>query len=83
MLFALVPCSSVALLSFVTIVSWLLWVVYTMCFHPLSKYPGPVLASISRWWLIADMASGTTDRTQRQLHAKYGNASGALDASGA
>ena len=73
MLFALAPCSSFALLSSVAILGWLFWVVYTTCFHPLSKYPGPLLASISRWWLIADTASGSTDRTQSQLHAKYGD----------
>lgn len=28
------------------------WIVYSRCFHPLSKIPGPWLASVSRTWYM-------------------------------
>ena len=43
-----------------------------MTLHPLAKYPGLRLASLSRLWLMLDTASGKSDETQRRLHAKYG-----------
>lgn len=61
-----------ALLSSLASVYWLIWIIYTTHFHPLAKYPGPLLAHISRWWLVVDTAKGSSDRTQRKLHAKYG-----------
>lgn len=48
------------------------WVLYARLFHPLSKYPGPFLASVTRLWLVVDVAKGKTDLTQRALHKKYG-----------
>lgn len=59
-----------ALGTFVTY--WLLWIVYARCFHPLSKLPGPWLASVSRTWYMLQIAKGDMENTQRQLHAKHG-----------
>jgi hypothetical protein len=59
-----------AILAFYSII----WVVYTRIFHPLAKFPGPYLASITRFWLVFDVARGSAEKTQRQLHAKYGQA---------
>ncbi|KAH7371279.1 cytochrome P450 [Pyrenochaeta sp. MPI-SDFR-AT-0127] len=49
------------------------WVIYSRYFHPLAKYPGPFFASISRLWLIIDVAKGNAEKTQRQLHARFGS----------
>jgi hypothetical protein len=54
---------------------WLGWIIYTRCYHPLSKYPGPFLGSVSRSWLVAQVASGQAEVTQRALHDKLGTVS--------
>jgi hypothetical protein len=59
-----------AILAFCSII----WVIYTRIFHPLAKFPGPYLASITRFWLVFDVARGSAEKTQRQLHAEYGQA---------
>ena len=51
---------------------WIIWTVYSRFFHPLSKYPGPFLASISRTWIVLQVAGAHAEETQRELHAKYG-----------
>lgn len=48
------------------------WIVYTRVFHPLSKVPGPWIASVSRLWVIYRLAKGDMDQVQRNLHARYG-----------
>ena len=47
--------------------------VYRRFFHPLAKYPGPFLASITRWWMVREVLSGEHDKHIRALHKKYGN----------
>jgi len=39
---------------------------------PLRKYPGPVLASVSRLWKVASTFSGHTHTDHIALHRKYG-----------
>jgi len=46
--------------------------VYRRLFHPLSKYPGPFWASITRWWMVREVLSGGHDKHIRALHKKYG-----------
>jgi len=46
--------------------------VYRRYFHPLSKYPGPFFASITRWWLVKEIWSGKHEEHIRKLHKKYG-----------
>jgi hypothetical protein len=58
---------SVAITSY-----WIIWTVYSRFFHPLSKYPGPFLASLSRAWIVFQVAGAHAEKTQRELHAKYG-----------
>jgi hypothetical protein len=48
------------------------WIVYARCFHPLAKFPGPLLASVTRLWLICDVATGAAEKTQARLHEQYG-----------
>lgn len=47
--------------------------VYRRYFHPLAKYPGPFLASITRWWMVSEIFSGKHEQHIRALHKKYGN----------
>lgn len=39
---------------------------------PMSKYPGPALASVSRLWKVISTASGRTHLQHIDLHRKYG-----------
>ncbi|THG95748.1 hypothetical protein EW145_g7904 [Phellinidium pouzarii] len=40
--------------------------------HPLAKYPGPVLAKLSKFWIIAVILKGDQLRVIADLHKKYG-----------
>ncbi|KAL2822667.1 cytochrome P450 [Aspergillus granulosus] len=51
---------------------WAVWIVYARLFHPLARFPGPFWASISRVWTVLHVLPGDAEKTQRQLHAKYG-----------
>src|SRR5271155_184002 len=46
--------------------------IYRRYFHSLSKYPGPFLASITRWWMVSEIFSGKHEQHIRALHKKYG-----------
>ena len=60
-------------LLFLSFVGYCLaWVIYTRWFHSLAKYPGPFMASITRLWLVVDVARGKSEETQRRLHRIYG-----------
>jgi hypothetical protein len=41
--------------------------------HPLAKYPGPVLARVSRFWAIYQVGTGQQHLTSHQLFKRYGN----------
>lgn len=40
--------------------------------HPLAKYPGPLLAKVSQFWLTYEAAKGTWHLTLKDLHDQYG-----------
>jgi hypothetical protein len=42
-------------------------------FHPLAKYPGPVIAKTSKWWAAYISATGNTHRYYKHLHDRYGD----------
>jgi hypothetical protein len=42
-------------------------------FHPLAKYPGPVLARVSRLWATRVAASGRQHEFSHELFARYGD----------
>lgn len=48
------------------------WVIYCRTLHPLSKFPGPFLASISRLWLWKTSHTGQLHYVQASLHQRYG-----------
>ncbi|KLO12993.1 high nitrogen upregulated cytochrome P450 monooxygenase 2 [Schizopora paradoxa] len=41
-------------------------------FHPLSKFPGPALARVSKFWALRNAASGKQHITFKSLHDTYG-----------
>ncbi|KAL4882734.1 cytochrome P450 [Aspergillus karnatakaensis] len=51
---------------------WVIWIVYARYFHPLSRFPGPFWASITRIWTLLHVLPGDAEKTQRALHARYG-----------
>lgn len=42
-------------------------------FHPLAKYPGPVLGKISQLWLAWNALDGKVNLYMRRVHEKYGD----------
>ncbi|EJD05634.1 high nitrogen upregulated cytochrome P450 monooxygenase 2 [Fomitiporia mediterranea MF3/22] len=40
--------------------------------HPLAKYPGPILAKLSKFWIIYIILKGDQLRVVTELHKKYG-----------
>lgn len=42
-------------------------------FHPLARFPGPVLAKVSRFYVAYSAAQGNNYVTLRRLHQKYGD----------
>jgi cytochrome P450 len=46
--------------------------IYNVYFHPLSNYPGPLLAAASSLWYHRALAQGTIAQDFLALHEKYG-----------
>ena len=42
-------------------------------FHPLAKYPGPVIAKTSKWWAAYMSGRGDIHRYYKCLHDHYGD----------
>jgi len=42
-------------------------------FHPLAKYPGPVIAKTSKWWAAYISARGDLHLYYKSLHDRYGD----------
>ena len=42
-------------------------------FHPLAKYPGPLLARTSKWWAAYLSGTGNQHRFLKRLHDRYGD----------
>lgn len=51
---------------------YICWLIYALKFHPLARYPGPFLASISRFWIALEVLRGNAHKTQAELHQKHG-----------
>ncbi|KAE8151416.1 cytochrome P450 [Aspergillus avenaceus] len=51
---------------------WVGWILYARWLHPLSKFPGPPLAAISRIWTVLHVLRGKAQDEQKALHQKYG-----------
>ena len=70
-----IPITAVGLLFYT-----LVWVIYNLYFHPLSRLPGPRGAACTRWWLAyMEVGRGVSLSTLRaELHQKYGTHPSAL-----
>jgi hypothetical protein len=42
-------------------------------FHPLAKFPGPLLAKTSKWWAAYLSGTGDQHRCLKRLHDRYGD----------
>ena len=42
-------------------------------FHPLTKYPGPLLAKTSKWWAAYISGTGDQHKCLKRLHDRYGD----------
>lgn len=51
---------------------WIASAIYLCFFHHYSDVPGPFWAKVSRLWLFIQVLRGNIDKTQRELHRKYG-----------
>lgn len=61
-------------LLFPACLSLLGWIIYTRFAHPLHDIPGPIWASITRFWLVYKVSTGKAEYDQRDLHEKLGRA---------
>lgn len=61
-----------AISAYLTYVAGL--VIYRLCFHPLSRFPGPVSGAISRWpeFYYEVIKQGQFSKVIDQYHEKYG-----------
>jgi len=48
------------------------YIVYMRFFHPLARYPGPFLASLTNLWKAYTMYEGQMEYVIRRLHDKHG-----------
>ncbi|KAK2731396.1 pisatin demethylase [Colletotrichum kahawae] len=64
--------SRVGVLVALPVLYWIGWVVYARTFHPLSRIPGPFLATVSRLWYILKIWTEDVEKDERALHEKYG-----------
>lgn len=55
-----------------TLAYQVIFCIYNIYFHPLSKYPGPRLAAASPLWLASSYIGGKTPTDLLELHNKYG-----------
>ncbi|KAF2656504.1 cytochrome P450 [Lophiostoma macrostomum CBS 122681] len=53
-------------------IATLTYVLYQRFFSPLSKIPGPFLASLTSWWLVFAIRRHDINRRMQRLHQKYG-----------
>ena len=57
----------------VAILALFFYVLYQRFFHPLSRYPGPLWASLTDFYKLRVLCTGCSPALLLQLHAKYGN----------
>lgn len=49
------------------------YIIYESFFSPLSSIPGPLLARLTKWWLIYHTRRGDLHRELIRLHEQYGD----------
>ncbi|EXJ54897.1 uncharacterized protein A1O5_12963 [Cladophialophora psammophila CBS 110553] len=63
---------SAPLLCCIATTVFLTYIVYQRCFHPLAKYPGPFLASLTDLWQVYQFLTLKQPYRLTELHEKYG-----------
>ncbi|KAI0695303.1 cytochrome P450 [Cytidiella melzeri] len=43
-------------------------------FHPLARYPGPLMCKVSKWWIVWETRGGVQHLWYQRLHQIYGDA---------
>lgn len=64
--------NSLAVVATVTFTVCLGYVVYMRFFHPLAKYPGPFIASLTNLWKAYTMFQGQMEYVIKDLHDRHG-----------
>jgi uncharacterized membrane protein len=66
---ALLPAALAGLVAYVTYA-----IIYSACFHPLAKFPGPPIANITIYWkaYVECIQNRSFCHVLVELHAKYG-----------
>lgn len=67
-------CSSAIAFLVVAFATTLSYAVYQLYFHPLARYPGPVLGRLTQWYDVYHAYIGDKHILFYQLHQKYGTA---------
>jgi hypothetical protein len=70
--FGLTMGNTLAFIGGVIGVALAVYLVYMRYFHPLAKYPGPFLASLTNIWKAYTMFEGRMGYVITDLHDKYG-----------
>ena len=72
-IFALLSTHSLLFLFLSAILLLVLYVVYYRLLHPLARYPGPFLASITNLWKVYQLSTLHLPEILVQLHEKHGD----------
>ncbi|KAI0772249.1 cytochrome P450 [Irpex lacteus] len=43
-------------------------------FHPLARYPGPLMCKVTKWWMLWETRGGRQHLWYQRLHRRYGDA---------
>lgn len=62
----------VVLLSVLVIVYGFIQALYNRYFHPLARFPGPLLASFTNFWKVYQVAAGNYEDVLLDLHRRHG-----------
>lgn len=60
------------LTGYILAISSLGYILYMRFMHPLARYPGPFLASLTNLWKAYEMYHGQMEYVIRELHDKHG-----------
>ena len=72
-LLSLAP-SSIVSYAVALVVARMLWlVIHRICLHPLSRYPGPLLAKVTSAYMIGVTVQGRATYSRHAWHKKYGS----------
>jgi cytochrome P450 len=66
--------SNILILAAVIVLGYVAFIaIHRIFFHPLSKYPGPLLAKLTPWWDVYHAYKGDKHLLFQRLHEQYGD----------